>query len=301
MARIAKIVNPVLLAGSLLWGASAFAGPGGLPACMAGLSTCTSSLNTCDNSLSSCNSNLSVAQNCGNGVIDAGEQCDQSNLNFQTCSSQGFAAGTLKCGAGCVFDTSGCSENRFIDNGDGTASDLQTGLMWEKKTLGQCVNLVAGKPIACVADADCTGNAGGGVCESCPRCVNALYTWTASGFPYPPTGTAFTSFLYALNGGTSTDGNTSTGCFAGHCDWRLPTYDELYTLASTGIGFCGSSDTCTDPALGISLNANIYWTGTTGPNDVSTAWAEELGNNIFGADTTGKTSSEPARAVRSGL
>jgi hypothetical protein len=54
---------------------------------------------------------------CGNGMIDPGEQCDQSNLNGQTCASQGFAAGVLKCGAGCMFDTSGCSASRFVDNG----------------------------------------------------------------------------------------------------------------------------------------------------------------------------------------
>ncbi len=55
-------------------------------------------------------------------------------------------------------DTSGCSASRFVDNGDGTVSDLQTGLMWEKKTYGQCVNLVDGLPVACITDADCTGS-----------------------------------------------------------------------------------------------------------------------------------------------
>ena len=45
---------------------------------------------------------------CGDGVIDAGEDCDGSNLGGQTCQSQGFGGGTLACTSGCQFDTSGC-------------------------------------------------------------------------------------------------------------------------------------------------------------------------------------------------
>ncbi len=45
---------------------------------------------------------------CGNGTIDAGEQCDGANLNGTTCGSQGFDGGNLSCTGGCAFDTSGC-------------------------------------------------------------------------------------------------------------------------------------------------------------------------------------------------
>src|SRR5262249_40447184 len=40
---------------------------------------------------------------CGNGTIDAGEQCDGSNLNGATCQSQGFPTGTLACAPGCRY------------------------------------------------------------------------------------------------------------------------------------------------------------------------------------------------------
>jgi len=70
---------------------------------------------------------------CGNGAIDAGEDCDQANLNGETCVTQAFAGGTLACGSGCAFDTSGCYAARFVDNADGTITDNETGLMWEKK------------------------------------------------------------------------------------------------------------------------------------------------------------------------
>ncbi len=46
---------------------------------------------------------------CGNGKIDAGENCDGSNLGGKRwCSDLGFDAGILSCSTDCTFDTSGC-------------------------------------------------------------------------------------------------------------------------------------------------------------------------------------------------
>ena len=45
---------------------------------------------------------------CGNGVINSAEQCDGSNLNGQTCVTQGFASGTLACASNCNFNTAAC-------------------------------------------------------------------------------------------------------------------------------------------------------------------------------------------------
>ncbi|MCL5775001.1 MAG: hypothetical protein M1333_02185 [Patescibacteria group bacterium] len=55
--------------------------------------------------------NVSVSSLCGNGVVNLGEQCDGSNLNGQTCASQGFVTGTLSCNANCTFNTSACSSS----------------------------------------------------------------------------------------------------------------------------------------------------------------------------------------------
>jgi len=57
---------------------------------------------------------------CGNGNIDAGEQCDGSNLNGESCQSQGYGAGTLGCTSSCVFNTSACTlcGNGFINLGE---------------------------------------------------------------------------------------------------------------------------------------------------------------------------------------
>ena len=53
---------------------------------------------------------------CGNGVVEAGESCDGSDLNGATCADEGFTGGTLACTGQCTFDTSGCT-NAFCGNG----------------------------------------------------------------------------------------------------------------------------------------------------------------------------------------
>jgi hypothetical protein len=50
-----------------------------------------------------------MTTNCGNNVAEAGEQCDGTDLNGGTCAALGFDGGTLKCKAGCTFDTSSCT------------------------------------------------------------------------------------------------------------------------------------------------------------------------------------------------
>src|SRR2546427_222031 len=126
---------------------------------------------------------------------------------------------------------------RFVDNMDGTVTDDETGLQWEKKVAG----------------------------SSCLHCVNDSYTWSNSGTA--PDGTAFTSFLNTLNGGAtgvgnclSADGSTITGGFNNHCDWRLPTSAELQTILLAPFP-CGTSP-CIDPVFGPTA-ASGYWSSTT--------------------------------------
>ncbi len=47
---------------------------------------------------------------CGDGVIDADEECDALALGGQTCESLGFVGGTLKCSSACKLDTSECTK-----------------------------------------------------------------------------------------------------------------------------------------------------------------------------------------------
>ena len=65
---------------------------------------CTS----CQFDISSCTGENPAV--CGNDIIETGEQCEGTNLNGQTCISQGFVGGTLDCNIDCLFDTLSCVE-----------------------------------------------------------------------------------------------------------------------------------------------------------------------------------------------
>lgn len=69
---------------------------------------------------------------CGNGIIDAGEDCDVS-LGGQSCVGQGYDSGALHCNADCTFDFSDCGDcgNGVIDgtefcDGDNVAGEVCT-------------------------------------------------------------------------------------------------------------------------------------------------------------------------------
>lgn len=58
------------------------------------------------------------AEDCGNGIIDDGEDCDGTNLGGANCVSLGFDSGTLACDGSCLFDVSACeSIEEFCGDG----------------------------------------------------------------------------------------------------------------------------------------------------------------------------------------
>lgn len=170
---------------------------------------------------------------------------------------------------------------RFVDNGDGTVTDNQTGLMWEKKTG------TPGGAILCLDPPDCPN----------PHDVNNAYTWTNifTLGDTAPDGSLFTNFLQRINAAlsTSTDGLTIKDvCFAGHCDWRIPNVAELKTIPN-----CGASGSCINPNFGPS-QASIYWSSTTDAAHSFLVWIVSLDG--VGVTTFSKGSPIFARAVRGG-
>jgi hypothetical protein len=126
----------------------------------------------------------------------------------------------------------------FTDLGDGTVVDSRTGLQWEKKT------------------------AGSGTTTN-PHGVDSFWSWGDSNLT--PNGTVFTQFLAFLNRSpvftqfTTAGAPTASavippfafgGCFAGHCDWRLPTAAELQTIIDPSVPDCAACRSfCVDPAF----------------------------------------------------
>ena len=129
----------------------------------------------------------------------------------------------------------GCplSENeKYIDLGP-VVVDKEAGLMWGKKT----------------SDASIHG-------------ANALFTWS-TGAPWNFDGTAKTEFIDGLN-------TPQPACFAGYCDWRLPTEAELKTLYNPALPSCPSKVPCIDPVFG-AAPGNPYFVSSTSSSDPAQA------------------------------
>jgi len=156
------------------------------------------------------------------------------------------------------------SDSYLIDNGDGTMTDRRTRLQWERKSDD------------------------GGVHD-----VDNLYTWSA-GAPWTQDGTVATTFLVELN---------TPPCFAGVCDWRLPTLDELATLVEAGSANPAvmpelnraCSARCTVTACSCT-RAGYYWSSTGHASVSQDVWCVDFAS---GQPRSGsKTDLGYARAVR---
>jgi hypothetical protein len=200
----------------------------------------------------------------------------------------------------------------LVDNGDGTITDQQTGLMWEKKDLngglhdvrerqawaGRC----AGSTDYCQPDAasqaTCSAATGGAFgCGQCPGTACVVFGGTVW------------QWLNELNAAN----------FAGHNDWRLPTVAqsddpaELETLVDLRAAGCkgpaeapciGAAFSAPCPPSGCELTtcscatAKGYWSATTHAEAGHVAWGVSFADGTLGFQT--KENAFAVRAVRGG-
>ena len=170
-----------------------------------------------------------------------------------------LAATWTKIHAAAIGTGTTCDHARFEDNGDGTVTDWLTELVWEKKHNQDT--------------ADDLGD---------PHDADNSYSWDATAGMGD--GRAYTMLLAQLNGGT---------CFAGHCDWRVPTIYELQTIMPCSV------DSCASPSV-LGPGGISYWSSTTFVGDPLIAgWLAMFTQDRITNAT--KLDSGHVRAVRSGL
>lgn len=152
----------------------------------------------------------------------------------------------------------------WSENGDGTVTQCSSGLVWEMKT----------------DDLPSVHNG------------NAFRTWS-TGDPWNFDGTAKTEFIDVLN---DVSGG-GAACFAGHCDWRLPTIEELSGIVDRSAGQCGGGcGPCSTIPDGWSPNG--YWSSSTKADDPDYAWG--VGFYDGDVDYNEKDAGRLVRAVRGG-
>jgi hypothetical protein len=224
---------------------------------------------------------------CGDALADPEEECDTPDLNNLSCSdATGDPFGLLSCTEGCSLDTSLCAPTRFVDNSDGTITDHQTGLMWEKKcaTCGALHDVLnrypwrgacSGNDAPCQTDEDC------GAGETCAATDGQ--------------GTDRTIFEWV------NDVNQEE--FGGNSDWRVPAVSELETLRDLT-----TFDPAIDPAFSRSACADVtnpvcsrtrssnHWSSTPLINDPDAAWDVNFDDGAV--DKSGKDGTSAVRAVR---
>jgi hypothetical protein len=157
---------------------------------------------------------------------------------------------------------------RYAVNGDGTVIDYDMGLQWEQKTADGSVHDFGNE-----------------------------YDWSPT--LGRPDGTIFTDFLGTLNNATSPDGTTSSGCFTGHCDWRLPSIVELQAILDAGAPGCGNRGACIDQTIFGPTIGFFYWSATTETDFPVFAWGVAFSDGSVSSAI--KDGTLFARAVRSAL
>lgn len=153
---------------------------------------------------------------------------------------------------------------QFVDNGDGTISDINTGVMWEKK------------------------DHAGGLHD-----VNSTYLWSGNGSQ-----STIWDWLDAVN--TEIDPIFGGSGFAGYTDWRIPNLNELQSIASYFVPLVFNTNCAPGCSVATCSCTAGSWSSTTYAGDSAAAWAS-LGPVYSSPFPRNKGMySLPVRAIRGG-
>jgi hypothetical protein len=222
---------------------------------------------------------------CSDDNICSAESCPAQLAQCQTdlanCQSQGGqhfpASGQITSyGPGSDGDVRAGATLAYTDNGDGTITDNNTGLMWEKKDQSGGIHDMANS-----------------------------YTWGMIEEPYKMNGTMVTELLVTLN---------TPECFAGYCDWRIPNVKELQSIVDYEVPDPGPAVNAAFNAncvAGCTVQGNggpmcsctassLHWSSTTSRTGPDFAWFVFFGFGHVGPDGS-KDDDFSVRAVRGGL
>jgi hypothetical protein len=143
---------------------------------------------TCDFDTSSCTGGTT----CGNGTIDTDEDCDDTLLGGNDCTTVGnYIGGTLACATDCTFDTSDCAPPLSCGNGAiDTGEDCDDTLLGGNDCTTVGGGFVAGS-LACATD--CTFDTDGCLTTS-DQIAAARATADGTGLALPIAG-AYVTYL----------------------------------------------------------------------------------------------------------
>jgi hypothetical protein len=163
----------------------------------------------------------------------------------------------------------------FTDNGDGTITDDNTELMWEKKIAAAGIHN-----------------------------INATYNWADALGVFIPTlnnRCANNEAIDCTIGGDAACSLVGGQCgFAGHRDWRLPNIRELETIpVFSQINVVPDAPNNDFDAAGMSTAA--FWSSTTHAFNSLDAWYLGYLFHASAGGQTPKATANPVRAVRGGM
>jgi len=206
---------------------------------------------------------------------------------------------------------------RFVDNGDGTITDNQTGLMWEKKDQSGGLDDVNNYYLWA---GDCSD--GSGLCQPDGFAASLCASQTGGALGCLPCASPATCNAHGYTTIWHWLGQLRVAGLGGHSDWRLPTSAgwsgyptgqaaELETILDTSAPGCGSPPypPCVPAAFNMSCTPGCsvtgcsctvpfyYWSASSVSAGPDGAWVVHFGTGYV-HDFNGKTDFGYVRAVR---